>query len=722
MINNKFCKTTILIVYLFLFTGLLYSQPIAFPGAEGYGKYATGGRGGKVIEVTNLNASGAGSFAAAIGASGPRTVVFRVSGTITGSFSIKNDNITIAGQTAPGDGICIRGNLSTSADNIIIRYIRVRYDPSMGENDALGGRYQKNIIFDHVSASWSSDEVLTLYHNENTTVQWCIISEGCEKYGEGHRFGGIWGNDYGTWHHNLLAHNDSRNPRWAGGTGYNDYRNNVLYNWGYNSCYGGEAQQRGSSQYIFSTINIVANYYKPGPATGPKDRIAQPSAGSASDKGSWYVDNNYVNGYPSVTADNWKGIDGSSYIKLSAPWPAMAINQQTAEEAYQSVLDQAGCSLPARDAVDTRIMDEVRTGTANYGNNGIIDVPSDVGGWPVLQSAPAPTDTDHDGMPDDWEIANGLNKDIPDDRNDTIDGGYTNLEVYLNSITEFPAFLYFPTNVTTELKDLTEVEITWDVISEDETGFRIERAKGDTGIFDSIATVQTGVTSFVDTVLEELTLYRYRVLAFNDSLTSWYEQTVPVTTLGSASLPAAVSDPSPGNNTYNIGTDTTVMWKASINADSYDVYFGTENPPPFVMNQEGTTYQPDELAKGTRYYWRIDGKNSNGTTEGLIWRFKVEGTLSSIEETVSDKSISVRNYPNPFSSFTTINYELKSQSEVKLCVYNVMGENVATLVNQWQSAGEHSVTFDAGNLESGVYIFSLKTGLSEQRGKMLLMK
>ncbi|MGB8227254.1 MAG: hypothetical protein WCE45_10395, partial [Sedimentisphaerales bacterium] len=187
----------------------------AFPGAEGYGAVATGGRGGVVYEVTNLDSSGAGSFGAAIGASGARTVVFRVSGTITGNFNISNGNITIAGQTAPGDGICIKGNLSTSADNIIIRYIRCRYDPvPQIDGDAIGGRYHNNIIIDHVSASWSADEVFTLYHNSNTTVQWCIIAEGCEKFEDGvsvgHRFGGIWGNNYGTWHHNLIAHNDSR--------------------------------------------------------------------------------------------------------------------------------------------------------------------------------------------------------------------------------------------------------------------------------------------------------------------------------------------------------------------------------------------------------------------------------------------------------------------------------------------------------------------------------
>ncbi len=437
----KIKKYVILLLFVIGLTNL-QAQQLAFPGAEGYGKYTTGGRYGKVIEVTNLNSSGPGSFAAAIGASGARTVVFRVSGTITGNFSIKNDNITIAGQTAPGDGICIKGNLSTDADNIIIRYIRVRWDPSMGEKDAIGGRYHKNIIIDHVSASWSTDETFTLYHNENTTVQWCIISEACPKgTTDEHRFGGIWGNNYGTWHHNLIAHNASRNPRWASGCGYNDYRNNVLYNWDYNSCYGAEAVQSGDRRnppIEHSTINMVANYYKPGPATNDnvRRRIAEPSARSSNDKGNWYVSGNYVDGYPDVTADNWKGVDGSKYIKMSEPWDAMAINQESPEDAYNSVLAKAGCSLPTRDKVDADIIDDVRNGTAKYGDHGIIDSPADVGGWPDLKSTTAPTDTDHDGMPDTWEESKGLNKNDSNDRNGTGEGGYTNLENYLNSISD----------------------------------------------------------------------------------------------------------------------------------------------------------------------------------------------------------------------------------------------------------------------------------------------
>ncbi|MHC4173081.1 MAG: pectate lyase family protein [Planctomycetota bacterium] len=437
-----FCKTVFLMILFFCPAYSFAQNLIAFPGAEGYGKYTVGGRGGNVYEVTNLNDSGEGSLRAAVEASGPRTVVFRVSGTIEGNFRIRNDKITIAGQTAPGDGICIKGSLTIDASDVIIRYIRVRANPK-DETDAIWGRYHKNIILDHVSGSWSSDEVMSPYHNENVTIQWCMITEACAKSrnGEniGHRFGGIWGNNYGTYHHNLIAHNDSRNPRWASGCGFNDYRNNVLYNWGYQSSYGAEAHQQGDRRkppIEFSTINMIANYYKPGPATdsGARDRIAEPSERSSDDKGSWYVADNVVEGFPAVTANNWQGVDGDNYIKLNEPWLAMAIHQQTPEDAYHAVLAHAGCSKPNRDNIDRRIIEEVRNGTATYGNNGIITYPSDVGGWPELKSTTAPTDTDHDGMPDEWETKKGLNPKNAADRKNVAADGYTMLEKYINSI------------------------------------------------------------------------------------------------------------------------------------------------------------------------------------------------------------------------------------------------------------------------------------------------
>ncbi|GAA5508422.1 pectate lyase [Novipirellula caenicola] len=414
----------------------------AFPGAEGYGSVTPGGRGGQVIAVTNLDARGAGSLQAACDAKGPRIVVFKVAGTIDGDVKIKNDFITIAGQSASGDGITIKGNLAIDANEVVIRYLRVRTDH---DGDALGGRYHRNIIVDHVSASWSSDEVFSLYHNENVTIQWCMITEACAKEDGSHRFGGIWGNQYGTYHHNLFAHNDSRNPRWASGCGYNDYRNNVLFNWGYQSCYGGEARQKGDRRkppIEFSAINMVANYYKPGPATrnDVKDCIASPSSRGDDDYGSWHVADNYVDGSPEVTHDNALGVDGKTFKTLAAPWKAMPIHQQSPQDAYLAVLEHAGCSLPRRDSIDARISEEVRKGVAMHGKNGIITTQQDVGGWPSLQSAAAPQDSDGDGMPDEWEKKYGLDANEADDNASDNDGdGYTNIEEYLNGTdpTEF---------------------------------------------------------------------------------------------------------------------------------------------------------------------------------------------------------------------------------------------------------------------------------------------
>lgn len=341
-----------------------------------------------------------------------------------------------------------------SADEVIIRYIRVRFGDESGKDaDAISARYVKNLILDHVSASWSVDETMSIYHCENTTVQWCLISESMFdsnhlKKGN-HGFGGIWGSNHSTYHHNLLAHHSSRNPRFASGCGNTDYRNNVLYNWGYASCYGAEAQQKGNDKFNFSNINMVANYYKPGPATDPSKVavLAEPSSRGDNDKGSWYLADNVMEGSSSVSSDNWTGVRGSKFIKLDEPWDAMPINQQTAEAAFESVLKGAGAMLPKRDAVDTRIVAEVRSGTATYEGTyqtkkrvvdeskitGIIDSQNDVGGWPELKSAPAPTDTDHDGMPDEWERKHKLDQEnAADGSADEDEDGFTNLEEYLN--------------------------------------------------------------------------------------------------------------------------------------------------------------------------------------------------------------------------------------------------------------------------------------------------
>lgn len=447
--------------------------PLAFPTAEGYGKYTVGGRGGRVYEVTTLEDSGPGSLREAISASEPRTVVFRVSGTIQlkSQLTIRHPYITIAGQTAPGDGICLRGYpLNINADEVIIRYIRVRLGDETGtESDAISARGHKNIILDHVSASWSIDETMSIYHCDSVTVQWCIISESLFKsrHSKGaHGFGGIWGGNYSSYHHNLIACHSSRNPRFAGGAGYVDFRNNVIYNWGYNSVYGGGALHKEGRDPRFlirhTDVNMVNNYFKPGPATTPGDvhhRIANPSWANG-DCGKWFVSGNVMEGSEQVTADNWNGgIQPNSdlpqvmdSIHRKTPWNAMPIQQHTAQEAYGKVLAHAGASFPNRDAVDLRVINDVRQGAATCDGigyksqhkmvnadvkSGIIDSQEDVGGWPVLKTARPPKDSDHDGMPDKWEEKHHLNPLDPSDGTLlSADGQYTNLEIYLSCLTE----------------------------------------------------------------------------------------------------------------------------------------------------------------------------------------------------------------------------------------------------------------------------------------------
>ncbi len=409
----------------------------AFPGAEGFGAYATGGRGGRVIEVTNLNDRGPGSLREAAEARRARIVVFRVSGTIPLESTLHiGSDITIAGQTAPGDGICLKnyGTDLSGSRNVVMRFLRFRPgDVQDTEVDALGGRGARDIIIDHCSASWSVDECVSFYDNENVTVQWCLIGESLYHsvhYKGNHGYGGIWGGANASFHHNLLAHHSSRNPRIGSLQQNVDLRNNVIYNWGFNSLYGGED----------STVNVVGCYYQPGPATreGVRSRILD----GAGEGGRWYLADNIVAGDPAVTTDNWAGVDRpwaeQDVMRAEAPFATAPVQTQTAQEARWLVLARAGAVLPKRDSLDTRVVNEVYAGTAHYGGAwgeslGIIDSQQTVGGWPELLSTAAPVDSDHDGMPDEWETAHGFDLQYPYDGRTDVDGdGYTNVEEYLN--------------------------------------------------------------------------------------------------------------------------------------------------------------------------------------------------------------------------------------------------------------------------------------------------
>lgn len=417
-------------------------KPLAFPGAEGCGKYTSGGRGGKVLIVRNLHDDGDGSLRWALKQQYPRTIVFAVSGTIAlrSPLKITSGDCTIAGQSAPGDGICIKGyTVSIQADNVIIRYIRFRLgDENKLADDALNGIGRSGIMIANCSMSWATDECASFYDNRRFTMQWCIVSESLRNsvHPKGaHGYGGIWGGQGATFHHNILAHHTSRNPRFCGSRYSHapekekvDFRNNVIYNWVFNSAYGGEGGNH----------NIVSNYYKAGPATraSVRNRIVNPAD---TPYGKFFVKGNYVHGFPAITKDNWSGgvhCKNKEAARLSVPVTMPGINEQTAEDAFRLVLRFAGASLH-RDAVDERIVKEIASGTAAMGkrSDGIIDSQSDAGGWPMLRSLPAPADSDADGMPDDWETHYGLNPRAATDAVAyTLDKGYTNIEVYLNGL------------------------------------------------------------------------------------------------------------------------------------------------------------------------------------------------------------------------------------------------------------------------------------------------
>lgn len=432
-------------------------KPIAFPGAEGFGRYTTGGRGGRVIYVTNLNNSGAGSFRQAVEVErGPRIVMFKVSGVIelNSRINIKNGDLTIAGQTAPGEGIVLK-NYTTyvGADNVIIRFIRFRLGDEKGtEDDSTWGRRQKDIIIDHCTMSWSSDEIASFYDNKNFTLQWSLLSESLRVsvHGKGtHGYTGIWGGQKASFHHNLIAHSDSRNPRFCGSryTGradleHVDFRNNVIYNWGGNSGYAGEG----------GSYNMVNNYYKPGPASRNRGRIFQPYADNGKNTqvagvwGTFYVDGNYnTENVGGVNSNNWNGIHpnpsskSKNDLRSNTEFDMGLITTHSAEDAFEAVLGYAGASY-FRDAIDERIVEETRNGTYTYtgsngSTNGLIDSHTDAEGFIAYQTATAPVDTDGDGMPDDWEIANGLNSnDASDGSAYTLHNHFTNVEMYINSL------------------------------------------------------------------------------------------------------------------------------------------------------------------------------------------------------------------------------------------------------------------------------------------------
>lgn len=449
----------------------------AFPGAEGGGAYTTGGRGGKVYVVKTLNDAGPGSFREACEQGGARIIVFNVAGIIhlQSPLSIRAPYISIEGQTAPGDGVCIAGeSVLLDTHDVIIRYMRFRRGQTevTRRDDGLGGNVVGNIILDHVSGSWGLDENMSIYRHVydrngkaeklptvNVTIQNSIFAEGLDTYN--HAFGSTIGGRNSTFMRNLWANNVARNPS-IGMDGDFGFVNNVIFNWWNRSADGGDN---------LSFFNFINNYYKPGPIT-PKDkpiayRLLKPESGRARKDsllfGKVYVSGNIVEGNEKVTNDNWAGgvqiqdlPDAGSFmaaIRSDKPFPIAAFPVMTAKEAYSFVLDNAGATLPVRDAVDKRVVEEVRTGKITYSANaqpytakfvkrrlpadsykdGIISDISQVGGYPEYKGTPY-KDSDNDGMPDAYELQHQLNPNNATDAALITKSGYSNIEVYLNSV------------------------------------------------------------------------------------------------------------------------------------------------------------------------------------------------------------------------------------------------------------------------------------------------
>ncbi len=415
------------------------AEPLpAFPGAEGFGANTPGGRGGKVLFVTNLDDSGPGSLREACEADGPRLVLFRVAGLITlqKPITVTKPFLTVAGQSAPGEGVCLRGaTFGIATHDVVVRYLRSRLgDESRQEADCidlLNGAH--HCILDHCSATWSVDECLsTSGVNADCTIQWCLIGESLNqsKHAKGkHGYGSLArANGPMSWHHNLWIHNDARNPRLGDNYGRGglyptfDVRNNVIYN------FGGTAS--GLTQGVLK-VNYVGNYLRPGPSSKAKTPI---TVGHPSDL-TYFIRDNIIEGNDALTANNALffstiEFEGKREVQTTAtPFVAPPVKTVAAADALELVLATVGASLPVRDAVDTRLVNHVRTRTGK-----LIDSQNEVGGWPVLKSGPLPVDTDHDGIPDAWELARGLNPKNPADANALAKSGYTQIEEYLNAL------------------------------------------------------------------------------------------------------------------------------------------------------------------------------------------------------------------------------------------------------------------------------------------------
>lgn len=680
---------------------------LAFPGAEGFGRYTTGGRGGQVIKVTNLNDSGPGSLREAVDQRGPRIIVFEVSGNINlkSRLNVYHGNLTIAGQTAPGDGITLTNySFYLRADNVIIRFLRFRLgDLITTADDPIQGIFQKNIIIDHCSMSWGRDETASFYANENFTLQWCIISEGLNNSIQTeHGYGGLWGGKNASFHHNLIAHFTQRSPAFdnlslftseseaIANRGVVDFRNNVVYNWRNRSIDGGEK----------GTFNVINNYFKPGPATGNGNYFLYPT-GSPEKYGKYFVSGNILENNSTVNSDNWKGVRLETTIlteqylqstKLFSSLPSDVYEyNNTAQGAYQKTLDFAGASF-VRDAVDVRIINETKNKTFTFNGSkgsrlGIIDSQKDVGGWPSLKSTPAQIDTDGDGIPDSWETLNNLNPTISNDREYNLSPYYTDIEVYINSIVQpiinqtnpgvpNPVKLLLPTPSSTISP--VEASFSWAPVS-NATSFRLQISKSIDFSTNVITLDNLKYLSFIRNQLDPSSTYYWRVRASNDFGSGPYSSTGTFKTSTLNVVPDAPLLLKPSNNATGIAIKPELSWSRVPNSTAYRLQISTVSSfSSFVTDQSnlaGTSFIPSNLQENTQYYWRVRASNETGSGS-----FSQTGTFKTVsydvipEVTILTRpahntiinpvSIKLEWEPNPTAEYYTL--QLSTSSDFSL--------------------------------------------------------
>lgn len=609
---------------------------LSFPSAEGFGRFAVGGRGGSIYHVTNLNDSGTGSFRDAISVSN-RIIVFDVSGIIrvtVGDPLIFKNNLTILGQTAPGQGVQLYGERVSfsGSNNIIVRYLRIRMGiGGTSAKDAAGVANGSNMMFDHLSVLWGRDENFSVNWDSkgteptNITIQNSIIGQGLQT----HSCGGLIQTDGGvTLFRNLYIENKTRNPKVKG---LNQYVNNVVYNWGNGGCY-----IMGDTPGD-SWAHIENNYFINGPWDG---------ATSAFSRGTptftYYGKGNYQdanqNGVLDGTLMTPDQYSGSTPVADFATWDNSTVRPQvhpviqsmmSAKDALSWIIDSVGPSLPARDDVDKYIIDELKTyGTG--GTTGGITTERTLphGGTGVLYGGYKPTDADGDGIPDTWESAHGLNPNDAADAAQIAANGYANIENYSFTINAAYPYIKSPSGLTSTSQTTSSIQLKWIDNSSDETGFYIESSTNGT-TYSVIATVEANTTTFVNTGLPQVTKYYYRVRAFNATLTSPYSVVYSTSTWGDPTIPVACSNPSPSDaGSYGVANPLKLSWSNATTPYGgtlyYFVYLGpTADSLQLVADSITTPYFTyGTVPSGKNYVWRVDARNTMGRTFGSLWSFE----------------------------------------------------------------------------------------------------